>query len=350
MGIELYKQIKIFKEDQHKSIYLVQSEIDHLFYIERLYDFIDTNVYKKLQSLDLPHVPKIIEIYQKDNKTIIIEEYINLQTLDWYIINHELNREQCIQIMQQLCDTLSILHQNDIIHRDIKPENIFYDGNNMILFDFDISRIYDDQQNKDTTILGSYGYAAPEQFGFGQTDNRSDIYALGVLLNVMLVGKLPNDYVFENWDGWESDIIDKATQFDPNNRYQSVDDLKDAIMNHKIYYEMSWALPGFRNHSKLITKLLASCGYAFILYLCFNEPYEAGDPDWTYTVDTVFRFVLLIICLTIVAFIFNYRGIWNYCLFHKKENKVIQYLGIILTCSIVVLAIFFLSAIIMAFL
>ncbi len=347
MSIVLYKKVKTLKEDKHKSIYLVLNEIDSLFYIERIYDSIDTSVYTEIQLLDLPHIPKIIEIDQENNQTFIIEEYINHQTLDWYILNHELNHQQCIHIMEQLCDTLSILHQHHIIHRDIKPENIFYDGHDIILFDFDISRIYDDNQNKDTSILGSYGYAAPEQFGFKQTDNRSDIYALGVLLNVMLTGKYPSDYLVESW---EKEIVEKATQMDPNNRYQSVDDLKDAIMNHKIYYETSWALPGFRNHSKMITKLLASCGYAFIIYLCFNEPYEATDPNWTYMIDCIFRFVLLSICLTIVAFVFNYRGIWNYCLFYKNENKIIRYIGVILTCSIVVFAIFFLSAVVMAFL
>lgn len=346
MSIVVYQKVKVLKESEHKSIYLVQNEIDHLFYIERIYDFKDISVYQTLQSLNVPHIPKIIEIHQFDHQAIIIEEYVNHQTLDWYILNHELDHDQCICIMEQLCDTLSLLHSHNIIHRDIKPENIFYDGHDLTLFDFDISRIYDDNQSKDTTILGSYGYASPEQFGFGQTDNRSDIYALGVLLNVMLTGQLPSDYVV---DSWESEVIEKATQLDPDNRYQSVDDLKDALGHHKKYYETSWALPGFRNHSKVTTKLLASCGYAFIIYLCFSEPYEATDPNWTYTVDCIFRFVLLAICLTIVAFVLNYRGIWDYCLFHKSKNRLIQYLGVFITGSVVVAAIFFLSAVVMAF-
>ncbi len=346
MSIVVYQKVKALKENKHKSIYLVQNEIDHLFYIERIYDCQDISIYKMIQSLDLPHIPKIIEIHQKDNQTIIIEEYINHQTLDWYILNHELDHSQCIHIMEQLCDTLSLLHHYDIIHRDIKPENIFYDGHDITLFDFDISRIYDDNQSKDTTILGSYGYASPEQFGFGQTDNRSDIYALGVLLNVMLTGQFPSDYLI---DSWEAEIIEKATRLDPNNRYQRVDDFKDALMHHKTYYETSWALPGFRNHSKITTKLLASCGYAFIIYLCFSQPYEAGDPDWTYLVDCVFRFVILAICLSIVAFVFNYKGIWDYCLFHKKENRFIRYIGVVITGSVVVFAIFFISAVVMAF-
>ncbi|MCD7892912.1 MAG: serine/threonine protein kinase [Erysipelotrichaceae bacterium] len=351
MSIELYQRVKILKEDKNKSIYLVKNEIDQLLYIERIYHIKEISVYQKLKSLDLPHIPKIFDIYQQDNKAIIIEEYINQQTLDWYILNHELDRNQCNEIIIQLCDTLSILHQHQIIHRDIKPENIFYDGKQVTLFDFDISRIYDDHQNKDTTILGSYGYAAPEQFGFEQTDNRSDIFSLGVLWNVMLTGKFPSDYVSERWDGWEKDIIDKATKLDRDNRYQSVDDLKDAIMNHKLYYETSWALPGFRNHSKLLTKILAGSGYVLILYMCFVcDPYEATDPTWTYMMDCVFRIVLFIMCLCIIAFIFNYRGIWNYCIFHKNENKIINYIGVMITCCIVVAAIFFLSAFMMAFL
>ena len=116
------------------------------------------------------------------------------------------------------------MHQQDpqIIHRDIKPENIFYDGKQVYLFDFDIARNYIENQKRDTTVLGSQGYAVPEQFGFYQTDIRNDIYSLGVLYHVLLTNKLPRDYDLQ---GIEKRIIDKMIAIDPQGRYQDVKEI-----------------------------------------------------------------------------------------------------------------------------
>ena len=87
--------------------------------------------------------------------------------------------------MHQLCECLDTLHTLNppIIHRDIKPENIIYHDNKVTLLDFGIARFLDSKKSKDTLILGSVGYAAPEQFGFHQSDARTDLYAVGVLCN-----------------------------------------------------------------------------------------------------------------------------------------------------------------------
>ena len=78
-----------------------------------------------------------------------------------------------------MCDGLKILHENKIVHRDIKPENLILQGDKIRLIDFDAARIFKSDKNKDTKILGTEYYAPPEQFGFGQTDPRSDIFSLG---------------------------------------------------------------------------------------------------------------------------------------------------------------------------
>jgi serine/threonine protein kinase len=92
--------------------------------------------------------------------------------------------------MHQLCECLDSLHKLNppIIHRDIKPENIIYHNNKVTLLDFGIARFLDSKKSKDTLILGSVGYAAPEQFGFQQSNPQTDIYALGKLMNYLLNG------------------------------------------------------------------------------------------------------------------------------------------------------------------
>ena len=113
----------------------------------------------------------------------------------------------------------------------LKPENIFYDGKKVILFDFDIARNFTENQKRDTTVLGSQGYAAPEQFGFYQTDERSDIYSLGVLYHVLLTNQLPRAY---DYQGVEKEVINKMIAIDPQSRYQSVNEIiKD--LDHLFY-------------------------------------------------------------------------------------------------------------------
>ena len=94
---------------------------------------------------------------------------------------------------------------------------------NVKLIDFDAARLYKPYQSKDTQAIGTMGYAAPEQYGINQTDERTDIYAIGVLMNVMLTGKPPEIRLY---NGRLKRVIVKCTQTIPDNRYQNVKELK----------------------------------------------------------------------------------------------------------------------------
>ncbi len=96
------------------------------------------------------------------------------------------------KITLQLCNALWMLHKLGAVHRDIKPENVIVRGSEAVLIDFDASRIFKSEMSHDTQILGTTGYAAPEQYGISQTDERADIYSVSVLLNIMLTGKHPS--------------------------------------------------------------------------------------------------------------------------------------------------------------
>lgn len=330
MGLEIYQQIKTIKETNHKQIYLVYNEIDGLLYIHKILHQYNIHVFEKIKAIKSRHLPHIYEIIEQDSCLHIIEEYINAHTLDYYVVNNELDENQRHEIMNQLCDTIYLLHKQNIIHRDIKPENIFYQRGNAILFDFDISRFYQDHQEKDTRILGSVGYAAPEQFGFQQTDARTDIYAMGVLMNYLYTGNLPNEGLY---DGEESHIIEKAIHIDPNRRYKDVLELKNDF-NHRSFLEkinqdeLSWTPPGFRS-GKLKNKIMASVIYFLIILMAFSLDFEDSTTLFMKIADVLF---MILDPAIIIIFLTNYRNVNNrYAFFRNNPHKSVRLIGIFLT-------------------
>jgi serine/threonine protein kinase len=191
-------------------------------------------VYKKLKAVKCKLLPEIYYLAYDENETLVIEEYIMGETFR-QILNKEesISEGQCIDILLQLCDALRVLHKNGIIHRDIKPENVMMDiDGNCRLIDFDAARLSRrvGDMSKDTVLLGTKGYAPPEQYGYTQTDSRADIYALGVMINELL--GLGN----RKYKGKLRPILKKCLNFDPKNRYKSVLSLKLAVLVRKFLW------------------------------------------------------------------------------------------------------------------
>ncbi|MCL2627110.1 MAG: serine/threonine protein kinase [Oscillospiraceae bacterium] len=142
---------------------------------------------------------------------------------------------QAVDVLLRLCDVLSYLHSlpEPIIHRDIKPSNIIYnqEDDTVQLIDFGISRKYSETSDADTTYFGTHKFAPPEQYGFAQTDARSDIYSLGVVLRYWLTGAA--DSTADVSDKALARIINKCTQLDPKKRFQDVVALKKALVIYK---------------------------------------------------------------------------------------------------------------------
>lgn len=177
-------------------------------------------LYKILREINSRYVPRIYRAVKFDGKLFIVEEYVSGRTLA-EILNYEkiFDEELAANIFRQVCECLVDLHAHKIIHRDLKPANIMLTKDGVIrLIDFGIARLAKDDSDTDTEFLGTRGYAPPEQYGFGQTDARSDIYSLGVTIQ-RLLGK--------NYDGWMKKILAKCTKLDPENRYESSQNLLD---------------------------------------------------------------------------------------------------------------------------
>lgn len=186
-------------------------------------------VYRKALSIHVPGVCQVYDVDVCDGQMTALCEYVNGISLDRYCAHRQLTVASVYSIVVQLCDALAALHAQEIVHRDIKPENIIVSvrDERVCLIDFGISRTVKAGQNSDTAVLGTVGYAAPEQFGFGQTDRRTDIYALGVLLNVLLENKMPCEKMHT---GIFHNVVLRCTQQNPSMRYPSVQALKTELM------------------------------------------------------------------------------------------------------------------------
>ncbi len=200
-----------------------------------------------LKKLSHPNLPSIVDVIDSKDSFIIIMDYIQGNSLNKALSEYGAQpQENVIEWAKQLCDVLGYLHSRTpaIIYRDMKPANIMLkpDGN-VTLIDFGTAREFKEKNLADTTCLGTVGYAAPEQFGgMGQTDARTDIYCLGATLYHLVTGMNPCEPPYEIKpireinpslsSGFER-IIMKCTQRDPNDRYQSAEELMYALEHYE---------------------------------------------------------------------------------------------------------------------
>lgn len=187
----------------------------------------DAAVYRRIMGISHQNLAGIFDVFEEEGRITLLEEFIDGSNLSDLLTVGLFSEEAVCRILSALCDGLYALHSAGIIHRDIKPENVMIDNRGrVVLIDYDAARIFKSGQTKDTCILGTAGYAAPEQFGIIQTDERADIYSLGILMNVLLTGKHPSAKLY---DGKLKKIIERCTHIDPSNRYEDVAQLKKYL-------------------------------------------------------------------------------------------------------------------------
>lgn len=209
--------LEVWKETEKSKVYLVYDQTHHCVAVEKhLLGYLD--IYEKLQKLQHPYLPKIYEVQFAENETVVTEEYITGGSLE----NVSAGEKQLKRWFFEVCEVLSFLHKNGILHRDLKPANILLGGDGHIrLTDFDAARQEKPEADNDTRLLGTRGYAPPEQYGFSQTDERADIYALGVTFRELL-GKTSEK---RRW----KPMLRRCTALDPSRRFHHVWQIRVAM-------------------------------------------------------------------------------------------------------------------------
>ena len=184
-------------------------------------------IYKTLKEINNPNIPEIYRTFERDGKLIVVEEYIDGQTLEEILIYQmpAFDEKFAPEILKQICNCLAVVHKSDIVHRDIKPSNIMLTKGNVV-----------------------------KLIDFGQTDARSDIYSLGITVKQLLG---------ENYHGWLLKILNRCTALEPNQRYQSVSEIFNAIDNTRKFQ---------------IVKKIFTVGGIFIAVLAFPKTISDIQP------------------------------------------------------------------------
>lgn len=201
-----------------------------------------------MKKLHHKYLPSIVDVITLEDSFLIVMDFVEGKSLDTYLRNGPCRQEEVIEWAKQLCDVLGYLHNCNppIIYRDLKPGNIMLrqtgEYGEITLIDFGAAREFKQAAKKsDTVCLGTPGYAAPEQWGgTGQTDARTDIYCLGTTLYHLVTGIEPQPsemrpirQINPNLSSGLEDIILKCTRINPQERYQSCDEVLYALEHYQ---------------------------------------------------------------------------------------------------------------------
>ena len=331
LELSFYQKVADIQADH--GISLVQDKRTGKFYVRKELRVYNPQIYNYLMHHPIAHTPKILLAVEDGKVLTVIEEYIPGDTLQELLDKSgTLPEGQVVDLMIGLCDIISGFHSCTpaIVNRDLKPSNIKITPDGVVkLLDLNAAKWSDEASAKDTVLLGTQGYAAPEQYGFGPSSVLTDIYAMGVLMNVMRTGKLPNEKMA---DGALSPVIRKAVELSPGNRYQSVEQLQQVLkqlrgepMKPLKPQWRKYLPPGFRR-GNLIYGIFGACGYMLVLYMGLSmQIVDAGPLElW------LNRISFILAGLGAILFNNNYLGICKYfSLAHSKKTWV-RWLGKIL--------------------
>ncbi len=376
MDMEVQSRLSFYRElaplGDKENICLVKHVENEQIYVRKILDTYDADVYKLVQTAKVQYVPQIYECLESDGRLYVIEEYIQGITLEKFIEQYgTVNENMACWISECLCRILEHFHSLPVpvIHRDIKPANVMLKGiftdtdvniQSIYLIDFNTARHYDMMASRDTALMGTRGFAAPEQYGFSQSDARTDIYALGVLINYMLTGRIVTEGVYQN-DPRINQVIKRATDMSPDRRYQRVSDMAldlyyirtgteeksagidgtnkrqsssaakdtaDTPVRHKV---MRFLPPGFRRGS-VEHMIIGGLCYIVLLWFCFTvtvKDGKTGNPI-TGSLLTAYRVVYFIMFFGLALLWGNYLNVWSHIPLLKSDKRIVRGLAALL--------------------
>lgn len=198
-------------------------------------------VWSALGQCSCARLPRVEATYELPDQFVVVYDYVPGQTVEALVKERgTLPEAEAARIASEVCEAAGALHELGVIHRDISPRNIVASSDGAHLIDLGIARLRVEGAVRDTNALGTYGFAAPEQYGFEQTDARSDVYSIGCVLGYLLTGLVPNADGYQEALADETrvsaqvrGIVQRACSFEPSSRYQSAADLAAALRGEK---------------------------------------------------------------------------------------------------------------------
>ncbi|MCR5202445.1 MAG: protein kinase [Lachnospiraceae bacterium] len=334
--------------DRRKGITIVKNvDTDQLF-IKKIRPKTMLPVYKRLRELSLSMCPLIEEILVDDRHIVVIEEYIGGRSLDKYIGDNGLEKLDLNVVVTGIINNLRIMHEMNppIIHRDLKPSNIMVTSDKRIMFtDLDTFREYDGDKEQDTYYMGTQGFAAPEQYGFRESDGRADIYSFGVVLNILLTGGFPDKKKPAN--GFR-EVVEKCIELKPEDRYRDIYELSEDLYILKLlddydgkkksniksvlfgYSKKREKYPVGYRKGKLLNMIIATVVYLAVIVMDImivvshvqSERKEPGTIEYWFNMNVIF-FGTIIWCwdyLGIRSKIVQFKG-------KNKDNKALKFIA-----------------------
>ena len=249
------------KESEDSSTFLVKETATGILCVlkwgrNRQAEFLrnEMEIMKKMADRKLSGIPKAYRIFEENGEVYLVREYIEGMSLAQMVLQKGgISEAEICRISRKICQTAEQFQNPDepMIHRDIKPENIVVTpGSEVVFIDFGTMRSYKKDGSRDTFVVGTRGTAAPEQYGYTQTDQRTDVYAIGQTMLYMVSESYEMNQLSECAVSRRmKKIIEKACSFEPDKRYGDAAQLRRAVEkcqanNRKKVYKKAGAVFG----------------------------------------------------------------------------------------------------------
>ena len=266
------------------------------------------------QGIALPAFPEIVECYSTESSLVAITRYVQGESLTKVAQQEGFGLSLAHQYFSQICEAINTLHtlfSPPLIHRDIKPDNIVISAGHVYLIDFDISRCERPNASTDTRHFGTRTYAPPEQYGFAQTDIRSDVFSLGILLAYCLTGSsllAPEQWAKSlaklNLAKEQQEallaVLKRATALDPAQRYASALELSTQF--YQVIQPRTRSVAAKAGRFALDAAIILT-GMAFLFLTIGSAQDGAGNiPAWFNVAESIFFFDIPFIYLAVPLF------------------------------------------------
>lgn len=249
------------KESEDSSTFLVKETVTGILCVlkwgrNRQAEFLrnEMEIMEKMADRKLSGIPKTYRIFEENGEVYLVREYIEGMSLAQMVLQKGgISEAEICRISRKICQTAEQFQNPDepMIHRDIKPENIVVTpGGEVVFIDFGTMRSYKKDGSRDTFVVGTRGTAAPEQYGYTQTDQRTDVYAIGQTMLYMVSESYEMNQLSECAVSRRmKKIIEKACSFEPDKRYGDAAQLRRAVEkcqanNRKKVYKKAGAVFG----------------------------------------------------------------------------------------------------------